>query len=313
MSTNLVQGVEPADTRIGYAHSYITSCLFPQRAVPGLAAYAIPQGKGEWAVLQAVWNPDRKSYNLPHGKTPRLFMMWAAKQIRKAGSRHTDTCDPEHHELLIPSLGWLARGMGLSQGRKAYDSLQECLNGLADCALMLHRTTPTVTQREWHPLFTRSTIQRNGTSGYHDAIIQLDDGVWDSLAASTMPVDNQAARLLLEGRNTMAYDIYVWLADLAWSAYRNPRLRIQKWSWERLKQRFGQQSGAMSGFRRTFRRALDTVMPALSGVVSVEDGKDYVLVRCLGALAVNPGGGFAYKLARDPQTGSIIKQLNVGD
>lgn len=254
-----IESRAPDSKEIWYGHSILTSTLFPP-IPPDKGTDFISKSNGSYEyVLEAGVDSVTRQRQFPNGKYPRLLMAWMAKQIRAAGSKKTDTVDPETRTITIPSIYQLAAEMGIQRGGTTYKRLQEQLRLLLVSHISIRRKTG-FAGREYHDSVTVQIAEAvrvaedTRDSGMSGAAFVLTKEVYERLARESAPFDTRATSILLSGRSVLPYDVYVWLTGSMKELKHDLPV-----SWEWLYERFGDSISSESNFRRKFKEALEKV------------------------------------------------------
>ena len=257
---------QPDSKEIWYGHSILTSTLFPANP-PKEGTDFVSKSNGSYEyILEAGIDPKTRRRQFPSGKYPRLIMAWMAKQIRAAGKRKTDTVDPEHRVITIPSMYRLLDELGIPYGGHTAVKVQEQLRLLLSSHISIRRTTgfsgKTFRDTVSLPLVEAVRFaEDNKDDSLSGASFVLTEEVYRRLARESAPFDTRASRFLLSGRSVLPYDVYIWLVG-SMKELRHP-LTV---GWDWLYDRFGDGAMSMQNFRATFRRALQKVRQVYPGV-----------------------------------------------
>ena len=246
---------------IWYGHSLLTASLFPAEQ-PSEDTPAITKLNGNIEyILEASYDPITGKRLYPSGKYPRLIMVWMAKQIRRAGKRKTETCDPERHIIILPSVGALCDDLGLGHGGKTAQRVQEQFRLLLRSRISLRKVMG-FKGADYHdiidiPIAKETVFKESDTSAEFSGLsVMLTDEVWNKLATESAPFDMSAATALLSGRSVMPWDIYLWLVG-SLPKIKRPMTITWKWLFDRFSN-----GSKLKNFKEQFKRSLNKALEA---------------------------------------------------
>lgn len=183
-----------------------------------------------------------KLYGVPYGSLARLILLYLQTQALRAGSPHV--------ELGRSMNQWLGR-MGISTGGKTYRLVREQAQRINACRLSFFWEDG----REEG--FEKDSIVKGGIRLREDdrqqqlweETVQLSETFFKALQAHPVPVQEAALREI--ANQSLAIDIYVWLAYRLHSLNKPTQI-----SWQALYTQFGAGFARIEDFRPKMRRAL---------------------------------------------------------
>jgi Plasmid encoded RepA protein len=186
---------------------------------------------------------------VPYGSRARLILLYLQSEAMRTGSREV---------VLGKSLrNWLLR-MGIPQGGNSILGVREQAERISRCRLTFHVSragrTGLVNQ---NIVDTAIFLENDGTTGQASLFVEtakLSEGFFEHLRKHPVPLEDAAIRAL--NNNSMALDIYAWLAYRL-HALPSPR----PITWKALKTQFGAGYGRQDNFIRKF---LDSLRLALA-------------------------------------------------
>jgi Plasmid encoded RepA protein len=185
---------------------------------------------------------------VPYGSRARLILIYLQTEALRTGCREV--------ELGRSLREWLQR-LGIPQGGKSIKEVREQAERISRCRLTFHvqqgKRVGLVNQQIVDgTLFIEADEPRQSKLFVDKA--KLSEAFFDQLKRHPMPLEEAAIRAI--SNNSMALDIYAWLA------YRLHALPSSRpITWAALKSQFGQGFGAMRDFKRSF---LDNLKLALA-------------------------------------------------
>ncbi|WP_328702782.1 replication protein RepA [Belnapia mucosa] len=227
---------------IGFLYSGWCQAALPHRRLPDEDPWQISSG----GVALSV-EPGRKPspsgewgwVGVPYGSRARLIMLYLQSEALRTGSRDV---------MLGRSLrDWLGR-MGISSGGKSQKDVREQAERIARCRFTFHVTTGSrvglVNQNVMDTaMFVPAEDPAQGSLFVE--VARLSEVFFDQLRKHPVPVEEAAVRSI--SNNSMALDLYAWLA------YRLHALeKSTPVSWAALKGQFGAGCSRMNNFKPTF-------------------------------------------------------------
>jgi hypothetical protein len=186
---------------------------------------------------------------VPYGSRARLILLYLQSEAMRTGSREV---------ILGKSLrNWLLR-MGIPQGGNSILGVREQAERISRCRLTFHVSrggrTGLVNQ---NIVDTAIFLENDGTMGQGSLFVEtarLSEGFFEHLRKHPVPLEDAAIRAI--NNNSMALDVYAWLA------YRLHVLPSPRpITWKALKGQFGAGYGRQDNFIRKF---LDSLRLALA-------------------------------------------------
>ena len=181
---------------------------------------------------------------VPYGSRARLILFYLQSEAMRTGSREV---------VLGKSLrDWLLR-MGIPQGGNSIFGVREQAERISRCRLTFHVSrggrTGLVNQ---NIVDTAIFLENDGTMGQGSLFVEtakLSEGFFEHLRKHPVPLEDAAIRAI--NNNSMALDIYAWLAY---------RLHVlpspRSITWKALKTQFGAGYGRQDNFIRKFSDSL---------------------------------------------------------
>jgi Plasmid encoded RepA protein len=238
------------DPGMGFLYSGWCQAALPHRRLPDDTPWQIVSERltlmvepGRRLVLGGAATP----VGVPYGSRARLIMLYLQSEALRTGSRDV---------VLGRSLReWLAR-MGIPQGGKSQKDVREQAERIARCRFTFHLTAGgRVGLVNQNVLDAAMFVPAGAGEGELFAeVARLSEVFFDQLRRHPVPVEEAAIRAI--SNNSMALDVYAWLA------YRLHALqRPTPVSWPALKGQFGTGVRRMDNFRAGF---LDNLRLALA-------------------------------------------------
>ncbi|MBI0539044.1 plasmid replication initiator [Roseomonas sp. KE2513] len=239
------------DSGIGFLYSGWCQAALPHRRLPDSQGWQIT---GERVTL--VVEPGMKAgaagkpvhIGVPYGSRARLILLYLQSEALRTGSREI--------ELGKSLRGWLLR-LGIPVGGKSVEAVREQAERISRCKLTFEvkagiskgLVNQTIVDTA---LFLDLEDETQGSLFVERA--RLSEGFFEQLKKHPVPLEEAAIKAL--NNNSMALDIYAWLA------YRLHALKgPTPVSWRALRPQFGMAFGRMDNFRA---RYLDNLKLALA-------------------------------------------------
>jgi hypothetical protein len=239
------------DSGIGFLYSGWCQAALPHRRLPDEQGWQIT---GERVTL--IVEPGMKAgtagkpvhVGVPYGSRARLILLYLQSESLRTGSREV--------ELGKSLRGWLVR-LGIPVGGKSVDAVREQAERISRCKLTFEvkagaskgLMNQTIVDTA---LFLDLDDETQGSLFVERA--RLSEGFFEQLKRHPVPLEEAAIKAL--NNNSMALDIYAWLA------YRLHALKSPTpVSWRALRPQFGMGFGRMDNFRA---RYLDNLKLALA-------------------------------------------------
>jgi hypothetical protein len=251
------------DSGIGFLYSGWCQAALPHRRLSDHEGWQI-RGERVTMVVEPGMRPtaDGKPtpIGVPYGSRARLIMLYLQSEAIRTGSREI--------ELGRSLRGWLAR-LGIPVGGKSVEAVREQAERISRCRLTFQVragiTTGLVNQSIMDSaiFLDLADDQRQGSLFVERA--RLSEGFFEQLTRHPVPLEEAAIRAV--NNNSMALDIYAWLA------YRLHSLPAARdISWIALKPQFGAGFSRMDNFRSTFLENLRLALAVYPAAhVAVED------------------------------------------
>jgi len=233
---------------LGFLYSGWCQAALPHRRLPDDMTWQIDSERVTLAV-EPGRKPDPKNrgqlvpVGVPFGSRARLIMLYLQTEAMRSNSRDI---------MLGRSLrDWLGK-MGISNGGKSQSDVREQAERIARCRFTFHVNTGgrlgLVNQNVVDTaMFMPSTDPTQGT--LFTEVARLSEGFFEQLRKHPVPVEEAGIRAL--SNNSVALDIYAWLA------YRLHVLsKPTPVSWGALKGQFGPGVSRMNNFKPTFTAGL---------------------------------------------------------
>lgn len=239
------------DSGIGFLYSGWCQAALPHRRLPDEQGWQIT---GERVTL--VVEPGMKAgtagrpvhVGVPYGSRARLILLYLQSEALRTGSREV--------ELGKSLRGWLVR-LGIPIGGKSVEAVREQAERISRCKLTFE-----VKAGASKGLVNQTIVDAALFLDFDDETqsslfverARLSEGFFEQLKKHPVPLEEAAIKAL--NNNSMALDIYAWLA------YRLHALKSStQVSWRALRPQFGMSFGRMDNFRA---RYLDNLKLALA-------------------------------------------------
>jgi hypothetical protein len=239
------------DSGIGFLYSGWCQAALPHRRLPDEQGWQIT---GERVTL--IVEPGMRAgatgkpvhVGVPYGSRARLILLYLQSEALRTGSREV--------ELGKSLRGWLVR-LGIPIGGKSVEAVREQAERISRCKLTFEvkagvskgLVNQTIVDTA---LFLDLEDETQGSLFVERA--RLSEGFFEQLKRHPVPLEEAAIKAL--NNNSMALDIYAWLA------YRLHALKSPTpVSWRALRPQFGMGFGRMDNFRA---RYLDNLKLALA-------------------------------------------------
>jgi hypothetical protein len=249
---------------IGYLFSGWCQAGLPRKRLADSEGWQI-ETEGVILVVEPGMRPGAagkpESVGVPYGSRARLIMLYLQSEALRTGRRDV---------ALGRSLRmWLAR-MGIPQGGKSIAGVKEQAERISRCKLSFNITLPGLRARGMkQQAIVDSAIFLEAGAGeiqgtLFTEVATLSEGFFEHLQRHPVPLEDAAIRAI--NNNSMALDLYAWLA------YRLHALNAPKSvSWIALKQ-FGNGFNRIDNFRTKFSENLRLAMAVYPDAkVQVED------------------------------------------
>jgi Plasmid encoded RepA protein len=239
------------DSGIGFLYSGWCQAALPHRRLPDAKGWQITS-EHVTLVVEPGMRPGLASpeaIGVPYGSRARLIMLYLQSEALRTSSRQV--------ELGRSMREWLHK-MGIPAGGKSISAIRDQAERISRCRLSLNISTG----RNRSDLVNQSIVDRAifldpGDTAQGELFLekaQLSESFFAELQRHPVPLEDAAIRAI--SNNSMALDLYAWLA------YRLHALKKPTpVSWSALKGQFGSGFGNTKHFRPTF---LDNLNLALA-------------------------------------------------
>ena len=237
-----------------YQHTVFCQIALPYRD-PGPAVTTWERQQGRAACLVdagSAWDPRARKWSrpgLPFGPKPRLILAHLNAEALRTGSPEIEV--DKSLTAFVKRIGLASKGANIRIIKDQMARLaaaQICL-ALAYGDTHAHQVNTHIVGG-FDLWFSKDDRQRV----LWPRTVRLSADYFASLQSHAVPLDERAIAAL--SHNTMALDIYAWLAQ---RLYRIDPGRPQRISWVALRDQFGWHYSAMFKFRQVFRRTLGIV------------------------------------------------------
>ena len=250
------------ESGIGFLYSGWCQAALPHRRLPDSQGWQV---SGERVTL--IVEPGMRSgaggkpahIGVPYGSRARLIMLYLQSEALRTGSREI--------ELGKSLRVWLTR-LGIPVGGKSVEAVREQAERISRCKLTFEvkagaskgLMNQTIVDTA---IFLDLDDETQGSLFVEKA--RLSEGFFDQLRRHPVPLEEAAIKAV--NNNSMALDLYAWLAY---------RLHVLKGptpvSWRALKPQFGMGFGRMDNFRARFLDNLKLALAVYPGAkVEVEE------------------------------------------
>lgn len=231
---------------IGYLFSGWCQAGLPHKRLEDAAGWQI-ETEGVILVVEPGMRPGKagrpESIGVPYGSRARLIMLYLQTEALRTGRREV---------ALGRSLrSWLSR-MGIPQGGKSIAGVKEQAERISRCKLSFNITVPGlkgVRGMAQQAIVDRAIFLEPGGQESQGTLFTetatLSQGFFDHLQKHPVPLEEAAIRAI--NNNSMALDLYAWLAYRL-HALSGPR----PISWIALRKQFGNGFKRIDNFRSKF-------------------------------------------------------------
>jgi hypothetical protein len=230
------------DSGIGFLYSGWCQAALPHKRLPDNKGWQIKTDRVTLIVepgMRPGLGEEPEHIGVPFGSRARLIMLYLQSEALRTRSREV--------ELGKSLRGWLLR-MGISIGGKSVDAVREQAERISRCRLSFHllsgKSAGMIQQNILDKaFFLQDADDRQGTLFLETA--KLSEAFFEQLQRHPVPVEEAAIRAV--NNNSMALDLYAWLA------YRLHSLpSARPISWKALNGQFGQGFGKIGNFKVKF-------------------------------------------------------------
>jgi hypothetical protein len=229
------------DGEVGFVYSGWAQAALPHRRLPDDEAWQIQSEKVTLLVEPGRRITDGKPVlvGVPYGSRARLIMLYLQTEALRTGSREV---------VLGRSLRmWLAR-MGIPHGGKSIKEVREQAERISRCSLTFHvHKGGRAGLLNQHIVDTALFLDRDDPAqgSLFLETARLSETFWEQLQRHPVPIEEAAIRAI--NNNSMALDIYCWLA---YRLHVLPGTRAI--SWKALHIQFGGGFSRLDHFRPRF-------------------------------------------------------------
>jgi hypothetical protein len=251
------------DGGIGFLYSGWCQAALPHRKLPDAQGWQIA-GERVTLVVEPGMRPTAtgrpEPVGVPYGSRARLIMLYLQSEALRTASREV--------ELGRSLRDWLAR-MGIPQGGKSISLVREQAERISRCRLTFQVTqggrTGLVNQNIVDTAIFLEADNEGGQASLFVETAKLSEGFFEQLRKHPVPLEEAAIRAV--NNNSMALDIYAWLAYRL-HALPGPR----PVTWKALRAQFGAGYGRQDNFTRKFTESLKLAIAVYPKAhVDVED------------------------------------------
>lgn len=231
------------DSGIGFLYSGWCQAALPHRRLPDDEGWQI-DGERATLVVAPGMRPSTSGkpvmVGVPYGSRARLIMIYLQSEALRTGSRDV--------ELGRSLRGWLTR-LGIPQGGKSIKAVRDQAERISRCRLSFHyREISRLAPFSNENLVDRAIFLDAESSDQGSLFVEtarLSERFFNELQRHPVPLEEAAIRAI--NNNSMALDIYAWLA------YRLHVLSAPlPISWKALKGQFGKGFIRPDNFKATF-------------------------------------------------------------
>jgi hypothetical protein len=251
------------DGGVGFLYSGWCQAALPHRRLPDAEGWQI-SGEHVTLVVEPGMKPTASgrpiSVGVPYGSRARLIMLYLQSEALRTGGREV---------ALGKSLrDWLSR-MGIPQGGKSIAGVREQAERISRCRLTFHIRRGNNRTGLMNQNIVDSAIfldnDESGQGSLFTETARLGEAFYEQLRKHPVPLDEAAIRAI--NNNSMALDLYAWLA------YRLHVLQGPRpVSWSALKGQFGGGFARLDNFRTSFAENLRLALAVYSAArVDVSD------------------------------------------
>ena len=229
------------ESGIGFLYSGWCQAALPHRRLPDNKGWQIKTDRVTLIVepgMRPGLTDDPEFVGVPFGSRARLIMLYLQSEALRTKSREV--------ELGKSLRAWLTK-MGISIGGLSVMAVKEQAERISRCRLSFHLTSGKSAgmfqQNIVDSAFALQEDERQGSLFVE--VAKLSEAFYDQLQRHPVPVEEAAIRAV--NNNSMALDLYAWLAYRLHSIP-NPR----PISWKALSALFGQGYGRLDNFKARF-------------------------------------------------------------
>jgi len=234
------------DTEIGFIYSGWAQAALPHRRLPDDAPWQITNDRVALIVqpgLRATTHGEPISVGVPYGSRARLILLYLQTEALRTNSREVELGRTLH--------AWLRR-LEIPIGGKAMAVVRDQAERISRCRLSFQvrhgGRAGLVNQNILDTAMFVDDVDAQGSLFLETAT--LSQSFYEQLRQHPVPIEEAAVRQI--ANNSMAIDVYVWLA------YRLHALQQPTCvTWKALHAQFGRGIARMDHFKAHFRQTLD--------------------------------------------------------
>jgi hypothetical protein len=257
------------ENSIGFLYSGWCQAALPHRKLANEAGWQIESERMALVVepgMRPTSSGRPEPIGVPYGSRARLIMIYLQSEAVRTQSREI---------LLGRSLReWLDK-MGIPVGGKSLKDVRDQCERISRCRLSLtirHGSRVGMTNQNVVDTAMFVETAEPGQSSLFVETARLSEGFYEQLQRHPVPLQDAAIRAI--ANNSMALDVYAWLA------YRLHSLdKPRSISWQAVKTQFGAGYARMDHFKINFRPTLTLALAVYpdARVEEAEDGSGLVL------------------------------------
>lgn len=255
------------DAGIGFLYSGWCQAALPHRRLPDDQTWQI---EGERITLLVEPGtrpvPGGTPYRIgvPYGSRARLIMLYLQSEALRTGSRNVELGRSLKH--------WLGK-MGIPAGGKSIHQVRDQTERIVRCRLTFHGPRGSGVQQQNivdEAIFLDEADDDGRQGSLFTQNARLSEGFFEQLRKHPVPLEEAAIRAI--NNNSMALDLYAWLA------YRLHALTAPRpITWAAIKGQFGGGFGAMRNFRMTYLENLRLALAVYPAARVETDGRGVTL------------------------------------
>jgi hypothetical protein len=262
------QYLSDEENSIGFLYSGWCQAALPHRRLPNEAGWQIESERMALVVepgMRPTASGKPEPVGVPYGSRARLIMIYLQSEAIRTQSREI---------LLGRSLReWLSK-MGIPVGGKSLKDVRDQCERISRCRLSLairHGSRVGMTNQNVVDTAMFVDTDQPGQGSLFVETARLSEGFYDQLRRHPVPLQDAAIRAI--ANNSMALDVYAWLA------YRLHSLdKPRPISWKAVKAQFGAGYARMDHFKNNFRSILALALAVYPDARVHEDDKGTGLV-----------------------------------
>lgn len=237
------------DTDIGFIYSGWAQAALPHRRLPDNAPWQISNERVSLIVqpgLRPVPDADPVSVGVPYGSRARLILLYLQTEALRTGSRDVELGRTLH--------AWLRR-LEIPIGGKAMAVVRDQAERISRCRLSFQvRHGGRAGLVNQNILDTAMFVDDEAAQGnLFLETATLSQSFFDQLRQHPVPIEEAAVRQI--ANNSMAIDVYVWLAYRLHSLSQSTPI-----TWKALHAQFGRGMARVDHFKAHFRQTLDLAL-----------------------------------------------------